>query len=138
VIERSFDLTKLIKGVSMVPSAYNEGADYASWLNNPNNFMFVDGDNVGLAQCETPHVYIVHWFFTARGKEALRLGKDMLHELFERSLAKTVMGLTPVENKPARWLAKQIGFKGKGTIQCKFAECEMIFLTKDDFYKGYN
>jgi hypothetical protein len=137
MITRSFDPEVMKKAFELSPEPMPSGVSYEDWVGDINNFMLVEGDNVGLATYEYPGVYTVHWFFTARGREALKLAKRMLAVLFESSDARVVRGLTPVDLKAARWLAKQVGLTSHGVLT--FADgkqCELMFVTKEEFYNN--
>jgi hypothetical protein len=134
MIERSFDITKMQEAFKLTPGR-NEGIDCQAWLDSPGNIMWVEGDNVGLATFEYPGVYNAHWFFNVRGRQALALAKAMLDHHFKETDARTIRGLTPVEYKGARWLARQIGMKSYGELEFPDGPYEMFFLTREDFYK---
>jgi hypothetical protein len=138
MITRSFDPEVMKTAFTLSPEPMPREVSYEDWVGNVKNFMLVENDNVGLATYEYPGVYTVHWFFTARGREALKLAKRMLAVLFESSDAKVIRGLTPVDLKAARWLAKQVGLTSHGVLT--FADgkqCELMFVTKEEFYNGH-
>ena len=134
MIIRSFDAEIACEFAEMVPR--NWGIDWKEWLSDHRNVMVVDGENVGMATFEYPGFYNVHWFFTARGREALNLAKEMLDYFFVTSDAKVVRGLTPKSIKGARWLARKVGFKSHGFLEYADEPYELFILTKEDFYKG--
>lgn len=107
----------------------------SEWLDNRDNIMFVVGDNVGLATAEYPGLYNAHWFFSARGKEALDIAFAMYDELFDKYEAKAVRGITPMHLKGARYLAKRIGFTSLGVEETEDGPVEVMLLTKEDFKK---
>lgn len=130
IIERSFD-HRLMKEAS---EAFNgPDFDYEGWTANHRNIMYVVGDNVGLATYDYPGVYTAHWFFKARGKEALAIAFAMYHDLFNNHDAKAVRGITPVELRGARYLAKRIGFVSLGIADYPDGPCEIMCLTRDEF-----
>lgn len=135
LIERSFDPKLAKQFAEIVPR--NAGVDWAEWLKDTRNVMALKGENVGMATFEYPGVYNVHWFFTARGKEALQLAKEMLDYFFQNYDVKTIRGLTPVSIKGARWLARQIGLKSYGILEYPDDEpYELFCMTKEEFYNG--
>jgi hypothetical protein len=114
------------------------GFDPKEWLDIDENLMLVDGENVGLLTCEYPGLYNGHWFFTARGREALYMAAKMLSYAFEVHNARAIRGLTPLSLRNARWLAKQLGFKSHGTLEYHDREPEeLMILTKEDFEAKY-
>jgi hypothetical protein len=137
MIIRSFDPEVMKHGFELSPEKMPSSFSYEGWLEDTRNVMLVKGENVGLATHEYPGVYTVHWFFTERGRGAINLAKEMLDELFKTTDAQTIRGLTPVDLKAARWLAKQVGLKSHGVME--FAdgkECEVMFITKEEFYNN--
>lgn len=137
MITRSFNLDKLLTAVGPYPELNPDDFDWAGWLDYKANYMYVDGDDVGLATHEYPGLYTVHWFFTnSRGRKALDLAKEMLHRLFEDADAKAVRGLTKATLRAARWASRQVGFKSYGLIETKDGEHELFYMTKDEFYSN--
>lgn len=125
---RDFDL--LVKATECVRDM-SPIADLETWFENPHHVMLCDGDSVGLGTLEYPGLYNIHWFYTARGRQALNLGRDMIRFLFEHKDAKAVRGWIRTDLKPSLWAARQIGLKSLGVID----DHELFFMTKDDFYK---
>lgn len=91
------------------PYDYHMGNDNKSWLENPENLAYAIGDDLGLASFDYPGVYSVHWFFKSKGRAAIEVCVTMLDKLFGEHGAEIVRGITPMDNKPARRLAKYVG-----------------------------
>lgn len=142
---RSFDPEIMRKAFEPHVRYHDDKMDYDAWIGNRKNVMYViDNGDVGLATYEYPGLYNVHWFFNqTRGKAAIKLAQEMLDALFQDEGAQIVRGLTPVDLKPARWLAKYIGFKSYGVVKCPEDDgpnegfCELMLLTKHEFYENY-
>lgn len=106
--------------------------DVKAWLSNPLNVAFMKGNNVGFAEYKSPGVYWVHFCFdTARGREAIQLTKDMFEEFCRVCPVKIAIGLIEVNNRKARWLIRQVGFKSLGEVMTENGLCEMFYSTKD-------
>ena len=133
-MHRSFDLEVAKKFGGMLPR--NESMDWQRWVDNHDNVMLVDDENVGMATAEYPGLHTVHWFYTVRGREALNLARKMLDRLFTEHKAQAIRGLTPVEIKGARWLARQVGLKSYGILEFPDGPYELFCLTKEEFYNG--
>lgn len=120
--------------VALDPYDYHMGADNKSWLETPGNVAYTLGDNLGLATFDYPGLYAVHWFFTSRGREAVEVCIAMLDKVFGEHGAQAVRGVTPLENKPARRLAKYVGCE---TISIEEfpdgKKYELMLLSKDRF-----
>lgn len=125
------------KAFELSPEPMPSEMSYEEWTSDSHNYMFVEGDNVGLATHEYPGVYTVHWFFTERGRGAINMARKMLDALFNASDAQTIRGLTPKDLKAARWLAKQVGLTSHGIVEFSDGkQCELMFITKEEFYNN--
>lgn len=101
------------------------------WFASSNNYALIDGPNIAFAEYKSPGVYWVHFCFdTARGREAIQLTKDMFEEFCRVCPVKTAIGLIEVNNKKARWLIRQVGFKSLGEVETHNGLCEMFYATK--------
>ena len=108
---------------SFNPEAIHEAIDgYADvdmwdWVLNDRNVALTDGsENDGLFEQNSDGVFYGHYFFTsARGKSALFLARAILSEMFDKYEAKIIIGLTPEENRKARWISRKLGMKDTGT-----------------------
>lgn len=129
-MKRSFN-HKMMRQASEVFNG--KSFDYEGWLANRYNIMYVEGDDVGLLTFEYPGVYNAHWFFKSRGKDALDTAFDMLDDLFNTSDAKAIRGITPIDLKGARYLAKRLGFISMGIEEYPDGKYEVMVLTKNDF-----
>lgn len=136
MIERSFDKALLLEVTKDLRHMVAE-ATLEEWWANPSHLMFVEGKNVGLATCEYPGVYTVHWYFDVRGRDAIRLAQRMVKNLFENYDAKAIRGLTRVDMKAARWAARQVGMKSMGFVtHADGVETEIFCATKEEFLEG--
>jgi hypothetical protein len=108
------------------------GFEPVSWLENHDNVALTDEKgNVSLFEKGSDGVYTGHYFFVVRGKAALVLAREMLDVFFEESGAKAIRGLTPLTNLGARWMSRQLGFKGYGVVHTLTGPCELFILTKE-------
>jgi hypothetical protein len=105
--------------------------DIQTWLDTPGNFYLREGDNLALFAYQYDGLYIGHYFFVARGKEARDLGKRFIKKAFEREDVKVIEGLTPLTNLGARWMSRQLGFKSHGVVETRRGFCELFLLTKE-------
>ena len=118
----------------MSPYLPLEGFDPDTWLEYEKNIALIDeNDNLSLFEYNLPGVYTGHWFYKARGKEAIRVANEMLGEIFsDKYDVKIIRGLTPLQNLGARWLAKRVGFKPSGVTHTKAGPCELFILNKNE------
>jgi hypothetical protein len=108
--------------------------DAESWLGNTRNIALTDErGNVGMFDEAAPGVYTGHYFFKDRGKAAKALAVRMLLEMFDDRDAKVIRGLTPVDNRPAVWMTRHLGFKDYGTVETWIGDCIIFIMTKEEF-----
>ena len=105
--------------------------DVEAWFSNGANYAIKDGQNIGFAEYKSPGTYWVHFCYdTARGREAINLTKKMVAQLFQDCPITTAIGLIEVNNKKARWLIRQAGFKSLGEIATENGQCEMFYFVQ--------
>jgi hypothetical protein len=115
------------------PQYFPENFNPDEWVEAGNIVLQKDGD-FALFEYEEEGIYFGHFFFTqSRGAEAKELAQEMLSSMFTKMNTKIIKGMTPLENRPARWMARQIGFASLGSIMTENGECELFYLTKDDW-----
>lgn len=108
------------------------GVDANDWLVSPNNIAITDSvGNWGLFHRQVDGIYTGHYFFETKGKEAKRLAIEMVDLFFDSTGEKILRGITPVYNRAARWMSRQIGFKSLGEIDTDHGPCELFIMTKD-------
>ena len=112
-----------------------EGFYPEEWLRNHQNIALTnDNGNVCLFEREALKVVSGHYFFFDRGKKAIEIAQQMLHEIFTGPYdVEVIRGYTPVEHKGAVWLSRRLGFKSYGTIQTPCGECVLFILTKKEY-----
>lgn len=138
MIKRSFDLDLLLRATDL-PEIHSTRQDFITWFNMPNNLMFAEGENVGLATFDYPGLYTLHWYFKVKGREAIDLAKRMLANLFENYGAEAVRGLIREDLKAARWACRQVGLKSHGLIEFPNGQKDELFtITKDEFLNSLN
>jgi hypothetical protein len=103
------------------------------WLNHPGNLAYTLGDNLGMATFDYPGLYTVHWFFKAKGLKAVKTSLALLEPIFNEHGAQAVRGVTPLDNKPSRRLAKYVGFETISIEEYPDGPYEIMLLSKDRF-----
>ncbi len=129
-IVREWNLEPLLK--TMEPYLPILGFNPEEWLSNPLNVALTDSEgNYSLFEREALGVVSGHYFMVARGREAFKLAKQMLHEIFTGPYdVKVIRGFTPVEHKGALWMNKQLGFKEYGNVETQAGTMRLVILTK--------
>lgn len=133
MIERSFDPVVMSKAFEPYPSLTPNAFDWKAWLDNHDNIMLVEGDSIGLLTYEYEGVYNPHYFLKERGRAALDLTKRMIAQAFRDYDVKVMRGITPADNKAARWAARQVGCTSHGLVSAPEGDYEIFILTKDSF-----
>lgn len=127
--------TRLVEEVANATEPYRDkmyGFEPDEWLANGFNLALTDGGgNIALFELSADGIYTGHYFFVVRGKAAKKLAIEMLTYFFDTTDAKVLRGLTPLTNLGARWMSRQIGFKGLGIIQTDNGPCELFILMKE-------
>lgn len=134
-MHRSFDPEVMRKAFEPHPDLFPVDTNFESWLANKNNVMLVEGESVGLACHEYPGVYTGHYLFKVRGREALKLARRMMEWMIENEGAKAFTGITPVDNKAARWFNRNLGFTSFGVLETERGPHEMFCITADELRK---
>jgi len=106
------------------------GFDKTEWEGGRNIALLAE-DNLALFEYQKEGVYTGHYFFKVKGKEAVTLAKEALHVIFRE--VKVIIGLTPVDNKAARWMSRHLGFKSQGVVQTYVGDMELFSMTKQDW-----
>lgn len=108
------------------------------WLQLPTNIALVnDRGDVALFEIGFKDVYTGHYYFKSRGRKAIVAAKEFLDELFNTCYnIDILLGLTPIDNLPARWISRQVGFKSHGVVEGLKRHYEMFIITKKEFNNG--
>lgn len=131
MIVRSHDLEELVDAVTPY-SKLLLGFNPEEWLATDWNIMLSDGKgNVTLWDKNPDGVYTAHIFFVIKGRAAKKLALEMIGKFWEITGEQVVRGMTPLENRAARWMARQLGFKSYGAYKTIFGPCELFILTKN-------
>lgn len=107
--------------------------DTAPWLADDRNVAIEAGDDLALFQWEGGDTYSVHWFFAARGREALTVGADMLSAIFDLYGAQAVWGMTPADKRAARWFNRKLGCTSRGLIDRPDGQVELFIMGREQW-----
>lgn len=112
------------------------GFDAKELVLNTDNILLTDGDeNYALFEYAGAGSYYGHYFFSkARGRKALDLGKKMIKTMFNQELnTAIILGATPIENRKALWMSRQLGFSYIQEVNTKAGPMSICMLTKKEF-----
>lgn len=125
---RDIDEDELIRLVSEYPDIVDVG-DIRDWLEKPENIALEKDGSFGLFTWDYDGLYCGHYFFRVRGKEAFDLATNMIDEIFSRG-AKAIRGMTPIDNKPAVFMTRRLGFGDYGIIDTPRGPCHLFILNR--------
>lgn len=104
--------------------------DVEDWFSKTENYALKEGDNISFGEYKSPGVYWVHFCFdTAKGRDAINLTKRMFSEFCKTCPVRIAIGLIHLDNRKARWLIRQVGFKSLGEVETENGRCEMFYNT---------
>lgn len=109
------------------------GLDLVPWLLEDRNYALTDGKNFSLFECSSEGIWYGHYFCTSRGRGARDFGKSAIQWMFDNAGMKVMRGLTPVHNKAACWMARQLGLKSYGTTETTNGPHKVFIITKDEW-----
>lgn len=135
---RSFDPEVIKEAMEPYPEMNDLNADWAEFLEDTNNIMFVEGDSVGVLTYNYPGCYTGHYFFKVGGKEAFDLCRRMVREAIEKHGAQLFRGLTPVDNRKALIFNRRLGMTSYGLVELSRGPHELFCMTAEDFIKRNN
>lgn len=128
MIERCFDadrVNELLNDPAVRPTIGGTGElDATALLSDRRNICLVDEGGGALFRWTGPGVFEGHSFFRVRGREAIRLGRQMLSAMGDT--ADLVWGATPESLRHVRWFNRQIGFRSLGMIETPEGVCELF------------
>lgn len=130
--------TKLI-GETIHTLLGHDDVDYEEWVSDPQNIALInDQGDISIFEIGVKGIYSGHYCFKSKGREAIKSARGFLDTLFNTCYnIDVLMGLTPVDNRPARWISRQIGFKSMGIVEGpEDKSYEMFVLTKREFNNG--
>lgn len=133
---RTFDIDLIQRALDQ----YSEnilGLDLRNWIRDGSNIALTNEyEDVALfeRQYRLPFSVCGHYFFHSRGKQARDEARKFLKEIFTGPYdVEVIVGLTPIDHKPALWMNKQLGFRSQGQIQADTGLHEFVILTKQEW-----
>jgi hypothetical protein len=91
--------------------------DPTALLADLKNILLFDEGGGQFFHWRGPGIYEAHSFYLVRGKDALAKGREAIRLMFEEYGAEKLWRAPPVENRPARWFNRQLGFRSLGIVQ---------------------
>jgi len=118
--------------------SFSPDVDVSEWMSDPNNIVLTNSNgDLAIFEIGFKNVYTGHYYFKSRGRQAITAAREFLDEIFNKCYnIHVVLGMTPIGNKPARWISRQVGFKSYGTEELNGKEYEVFIITKKEFNNG--
>ncbi len=131
---RSWDAYKTAEAIEFYLKSH-ELVDPIEWLADPENICLTnDLGDFAFFERGVRHIYTGHYFFKSRGRQAITVARAFIDELFNTCYnIHVLMGLSPLDNKGARWLSRQVGFKSYGVEEIASKHYEVFIITKKEF-----
>jgi len=136
-------MIKITKDFSVIDEAIDKyrgmsgDGDLQEWIDKEGNLAFVDDlGNVGIlhkADDGPLGLYEAHIFFKSRGREAIQRAVQMMSFGFDNTDCLVMRGYTPVDNRAARWMNRQLGYTSYGILSQLNPPCELFIVTKQEF-----
>lgn len=112
-----------------------EDFDPVLWISDHQNVALQnDMGDMSLFERELPGVVTGHYYFKSRGKEAIKVSRAFLDEIFNPCYnVEVIRGLVPLTHLGARWMSRQIGFKSHGVVKISDKPFELFILSKKEY-----
>ena len=94
-------------------------------------------DNLMVFEKVKEGIYTGHYFFNSRGRAAIEVAQLLVQKAFS-SFAEVIQGLTPINQKGAKWLTLKLGAKSYGIVETINGPCELFIMTKDEWRKKWD
>lgn len=101
------------------------GEDLTTLVEDQRNVCLTNGRDLAIFAFRGPGIFEGHLQFVSRGREAIRVGKEMLAAMPEYRL---IWGPTPVHLKNVRWFQRQLGFVSHGVMATPEGDCELFVM----------
>jgi len=123
-------VAKIINDPSIRPHIGGVGyLDPSPLLADSDTVCLFDEGGGQLFHWKGPGIYEAHSFYLVRGREALDRGNEAIHRMFRVYGARKIWRATPLQNRPARWFNRKLGFQSKGEIDMPhYGRCELFEL----------
>ena len=127
-IANSTDVRKLMFLGAAYPPQH---LDFSAWVDDPRNHALTCDGFAAIFVFRGPGIYECHIMArqSSRGKEAIRIGRDMLAYMKEQG-AEMVWGQPSIYNKAAIWYIRAMGLVAKGAGTDTVAGEVQYFVTE--------
>jgi hypothetical protein len=99
--------------------------DFTDFIADRMNVCLLSGNGGALFVWRGPGIYEVHVFFEQRGKEVIRLSREMLDWMRDHG-AKLFWAAVPVESRRVVMFTRLMGWKSQGVETLAHGRCELF------------
>jgi hypothetical protein len=99
--------------------------DFTAFLSDPMSVFLACGEGGAMFVWRGPGIYEVHVMFEQRGKEVLRISREMLKIMRENG-AKLFWAAVPVESRHVIMFTRLMGWKSQGVALLSHGYCELF------------
>ena len=100
--------------------------NFADFLADRNNVFLAAGEGGAMFVWRGPGIFEVHVMFEQRGKEVLRLSREMLKVMREQHGARLFWAAVPVESRHVIMFTRLMGWKSQGVALLSHGYCELF------------
>lgn len=99
--------------------------DFTDFIADRMNVCLLSGEGGALFVWRGPGIFEVHVFFEQRGKEVIRLSREMLDWMRDHG-AKLFWAAVPVESRRVVMFTRLMGWRSRGTEHLSHGVCELF------------
>jgi len=134
-LNRTFDVDVVSEALKLYPYGSID-LDVSEWIEDRDNIAIEAEDgSIALFENIRPGFFDGHYFFKAKGRDAISLSHEILKELYNKYEVKAIRGFTPIKHKAAIWMSRKIGFEDIGEIDTDIGPCVVFFLNLSKHFK---
>lgn len=114
------------------PEYVDESFTIEKWLREDGAWLYYSEDLKDFAMFEKlPNGWYEghQWLTSRKGRAGITFCSAVIEDFFESSDAEGILGLPPVENRPAQWMARRLGFTSGDAFVTPAGWVRLFFLT---------
>ncbi len=131
---RTYDVGLLKEATDPYKEGF-KGFDAEKLIGNRMNIVLTNADrDIAIFERERPSVATGHYFFNSRGRKAINAANVFLSEVFGDPYdVRMVIGMTPIDNRAALWMNRQLGFKNIEVMDTINGPMQFVILTRREW-----
>jgi hypothetical protein len=100
--------------------------DFSQFFDDQMSVCLIAGEGGAMFVWRGPGIFEVHVFFEQRGKEVLRISREMLKIMREQHGGKLFWAAVPVESRHVIMFTRLMGWKSQGVACLSHGYCELF------------